>query len=135
MKQWIILFCIIVAVFAAATLLYVLVSAIRELLRHKEPRHEHYIEHHVDVSSTKIQNIHSQAPVAPVTVEAEEETDNEVQLVPAQVKAPVASPKPAGVYDRNNPCHRIKLLAIAGAVYALTGALVWRAASIDQDED
>ena len=77
MKQWIILFCIIVAVFAAATLLYVLVSAIRELLRHKEPRHEHYIEHHVDVSSTKIQNIHSQAPVAPVTVEAEEETDNE----------------------------------------------------------
>ena len=128
MKNWIILFCIIVAVFAAATLIYVLISAIRELCRRHEKREEQiYVNHYTDISSTASQ-----------TAVHKEEKAVAVAAVAADTKKPqeqVSAPTTPGAYNKRNPVDRLKLLLIAGAVYTVTGALVWRAASYQQDED
>ncbi len=129
MKNWIILFCLIVAVFAAATLIYVLVSALRELFRRREERAEHiYVDQFTDISSTASQTaVHKEDKADAVAVVATADSE----ATPEQASAPA---KP-GAYNKRNPVDRLKLLLIAGAVYTVTGALVWRAASFQQDED
>lgn len=126
MKNWIILFCLIVAVFAAATLIYVLVSAIRELIRrHEENTEQLYINQYTDISSVQSARQENNAAV----VAAAEKTETE------ESAAQAVAPRSSAAYNKRNPVDRLKLLLIAGAVYTVTGALVWRAASYQQDED
>ncbi len=126
MKNWIILFCLIVAVFAAATLIYVLVSAIRELIRrHEENTEQLYINQYTDISSVQSARQENNAAV----VAAAEKTETEENAAQA------VAPRSSAAYNKRNPVDRLKLLLIAGAVYTVTGALVWRAASYQQDED
>lgn len=129
MKEWVIVFCMIAGVFALAALIYVLASVFRELFRH----------------SSKQNTVHETSKIAkgkavPSSVNVETHltqmnVSSNVKHTAPQPSAERKTRHAKGAYNPHNPIDRWKLALLACAVCTMSGALVWRAASVMETQE